>query len=64
MLLDSTSDLPTERVKEVILNLNVKAGKESFFYLKIYDKQKDPNKLNPLINEKVINHTLIQSDFE
>lgn len=62
--LDSSSDLPTERVKEIILNLNARAGSDSFFYLKIYDKQKDPNKLNPLVNEKVINQTLIQSDFE
>ncbi len=62
--LDSTSGLPTERVKEIILNLNVKAGNESFFYLKIFDKQKDPNKLNPIVNEKVINQTLIQTDFE
>ena len=63
LTLDLTSDLPTERVKEIILNLSGKAGSESFFYLKIFDKQKDPNKLNPLVNEKVINQTLIQSDF-
>jgi hypothetical protein len=64
LVLDSTSDLPTERVKEIILNLNVKFGSESFYNLKIFDKQKDPNKLNPIVNEKVINQTLIQSDFE
>lgn len=64
LTLDSASDLPTERVKEIILNLNVKYGSESFYNLKIFDKQKDPNKLNPLVNEKVINQTLIQSDFE
>ncbi len=64
LTLDSATDLPTERVKEIIINLNVKAGSESFFSLKIFDKQKDPNKLNPLVNEKVINQTLIQSDFE
>lgn len=62
--LDSASDLPTERVKEIILNLKVKYGSESFYNLKIFDKQKDPNKLNPIVNEKVINQTLIQSDFE
>lgn len=64
LTLDSASDLPTERVKEIILNLNVKYGSESFYNLKIFDKQKDPNKLNPIVNEKVINQTLIQSDFE
>jgi len=64
VIMDSSSDLPTERVKEIILSLKAKAGSESFFYLKIYDKQKDPNKLNPIVNEKVINQTLIQSDFE
>lgn len=63
LTLDSTSDLPTERVKEIILNLNVKYGSESFYNLKIFDKQKDPNKLNPIVNEKVINQTLIQPDF-
>jgi len=64
LTLDSASDLPTERVKEIILNLNIKYGSESFYNLKIFDKQKDPNKLNPIVNEKVINQTLIQSDFE
>ena len=64
LTLDSASDLPTERVKEIILNLNVKYGSESFYNLKIFDKQKDPNKLNPIVNEKVINQTLIQPDFE
>lgn len=62
--LDSASELPTERVKEIILNLNVKYGNESFYNFKIFDKQKDPDKLNPLVNEKVINQTLIQRDFE
>ncbi len=64
LTLDSASDLPTERVKEIILNLSIKYGSESFYNLKIFDKQKDPNKLNPIVNEKVINQTLIQSDFE
>lgn len=64
ILLESTSDLPTERTKELILNLNTKAEAESYYHLKVFDKQKDPNKLNPLYNEKIINHTLIQPDFE
>ena len=61
--LDSTSKQPTERIKEVILNLSNKAGKLNFVNLKIFDKEREPNKLNPSVNEKVINQTLIQTDF-
>lgn len=60
---DSTSELPTQRMKEVIINLISKSTSSTIFYLKIFDKEKDPNKLNPIMKEKVINQTLIQSEF-
>jgi hypothetical protein len=62
--LDSTSELPTQRTKEIILNLVSKSISSSILLLKVFDKEKDPNKLNPLIKEKVINQTLIQSEFD
>ncbi len=61
--LDSTSELPTQRMKEAIINLISKSTSSTIFYLKIFDKDKDPNKLNPVMKEKVINQTLIQSEF-
>lgn len=62
--LDSTSELPTQRIREIILNLVSKSISSSILLLKVFDKEKDPNKLNPLIKEKVINQTLIQSEFD
>jgi uncharacterized protein (TIGR02687 family) len=61
-LLDSTSDIPTERTKEFILNLSSGAGQEQVLTLKVFDLD-DKDKLNPLELEKVINNTLIGSDF-
>lgn len=61
--LESASMQPTERIKEVILNLKPKASKTNFVTLKIFDKEKEPDKLNPSLTQKVVNQTLIQSDF-
>jgi len=61
--LDSTSETPTGRTKEVILNLSNKAGRIAICYLQIFDKQDDKDKLNPLFKQKVINKTLIETDF-
>ena len=61
--LAATSELPTGRTKEVILNLTSKAGQISICYLQIFDKQDDKDKLNPLFKEKAINKSLIESDF-
>jgi uncharacterized protein (TIGR02687 family) len=61
-LLDSTSDIPTERTREFILNLSSGAGQEQVLTLKVFDLD-DKDKLNPLELEKVINNTLIGSDF-
>ncbi len=63
MILDSTSELPTGRSKEVILNLTSKAGRISICNLQIFDEKDDPDKLNPLMKQKVINKTLIETDF-
>lgn len=59
----ATSELPTGRTKEVILNLTSNAGQISICYLQIFDKQDDKDKLNPLFKEKVINKSLIERDF-
>jgi uncharacterized protein (TIGR02687 family) len=61
--LNSVSDLPVERKQEFILNLSSTAGNEPVLSLKVFDIQEDKDRLNPLINEKVINNTLIGSDF-
>ena len=61
-VLDSTSDIPTERTREFILNLSSGAAQEQVLTLKIFDLD-DKDKLNPLEIEKVINNTLIGSDF-
>jgi len=58
--LDSTSDLPSERNYRFNLTLLASSGSESVLKLKIFDKS---DMLNPLIEENVINQTLIESDF-
>ena len=63
MILDSSSDSPTGRTKNLILNLSNKAGSISVCYLQIFDKADDPDKLNPLFKEKVINSSLMELDF-
>jgi uncharacterized protein (TIGR02687 family) len=60
--LDSVSEIPSERTREFILNLSSGAGQESVLTLKIFDKD-DVDRLNPLLTEKVINNTLIETDF-
>jgi len=62
LLLGSISQLPTERKQEIILNLNNQSSQDEIMYLKVYDAD-DTDKLNPVIEEKVINKTLIGSDF-
>jgi hypothetical protein len=60
--LDSVSEIPSERTREFILNLSSGAGQESILTLKIFDKD-DVDRLNPLATEKMINNTLIGTDF-
>ncbi|KAA3613614.1 MAG: BREX-1 system phosphatase PglZ type A [Calditrichaeota bacterium] len=63
MSLDSTAAAPSGRTKELIINLTNNASNVSFCYLIIYDLMDDPDKLNPLIKQKVINKSLIETDF-
>jgi len=61
-IMDSTSDIATDRTKEFILNINSESVQESALTLKIFDKE-DKDKLNPIINQKVINNTFMEMDF-
>ncbi len=58
--LNSTSDSPSERAVRVELTLSSDTPKNTFLKLKVFDID---DKLNPLIEERVQNNTLIQSDF-
>jgi hypothetical protein len=58
--LNSTSDSATERQVRVELTLSSDIPKDPFLKLKIFDVE---DKLNPIIEERVQNNTLIQSDF-
>lgn len=60
VLLNSTSESPSERLSAVELVLSAEAGNESFLKLKIFDKE---DMLNPIIEERVQNSTLIATDF-
>lgn len=58
--LNSTSDTPTERAVRIELTLSSDTPKNAFLKLKVFDVE---DILNPLIEERVQNNTLIQSDF-
>ena len=58
--LNSTSDMPSERAVRIELTLSSDTPKNAFLKLKIFDVE---DKLNPIIEERVQNNTLIQSDF-
>lgn len=58
--LNSTSDAPSERAIRIELILSSDTPKNAFLKLKVFDLE---DKLNPLIEERVQNITLIQSDF-
>jgi hypothetical protein len=59
-ILNSTSDTPSERAVRIELTLSSETPKNAFLKLKVFDVD---DKLNPLIEERVQNNTLIQSDF-
>lgn len=61
ILMNGTSDAPSERMHRIDLILLPDAG-SSILKLKVFDKE-DTDKLNPLIEEIVKNNTLIESDF-
>ena len=58
--LNSTSDSPSERALRIELTLASDTPKNAFLKLKVFDVE---DRLNPLIEERVQNNTLIQSDF-
>lgn len=60
ILMNSTSESPSERLSAVELILNGDAANESFLKLKIFDKE---DTLNPIIEERVQNSTIIPTDF-
>jgi uncharacterized protein (TIGR02687 family) len=59
-VLNSTSESPSERLSAIELTLNGDAVMESFLKLKIFDKE---DMLNPIIEERVENKTIISNDF-
>lgn len=60
VLLESTSEAPSDRMYRNELVLSADAANESFLKLKIFDAD---DMLNPLLEERVQNSTLIQQDF-
>lgn len=58
--LNFTSEAPSERMGRIDLLLAAEAANENFLKLKIFDIE---DKLNPLIEERIQNNTLIQTDF-
>ena len=58
--MNATSEAPSDRMYRTELVLSADAAKESFLKLKIFDGD---DMLNPLIEERVQNSTLIQPDF-
>jgi len=60
--LDSPSGIATDRMKEFILNIDSKSVQESVLTLKVFEKG-DKDKLNPIVNQKVINNTFMEMDF-
>jgi uncharacterized protein (TIGR02687 family) len=58
--LNSISDSPSERAIRIELTLASDTPKSAFLKLKVFDVD---DRLNPLIEERVQNNTLIQSDF-
>ncbi len=59
LVLNSTGELPSERIFTVVLSLLMKST-DTVLKLKIFDNE---DLLNPLIEENVKNNTLIERDF-
>jgi len=60
VLLNSTSEAPSDRVTNIELIVLPEFSNESVFKLKVFDKD---DMLNPLIEELVINKSIIGQDF-
>ena len=59
LTIDSTSDVPQNRVNEITLMLNREVS-SGILQLRIYDRE---DVLNPLVKETVTNNTIIPQDF-
>ncbi|MFD1315237.1 BREX-1 system phosphatase PglZ type A [Namhaeicola litoreus] len=60
LLLNFTAEAPSDRMTRTELVLAAEAAGEPFLKLKIFDEE---DMLNPLIEERIQNDTLIQQDF-
>jgi uncharacterized protein (TIGR02687 family) len=60
VLLNSTSEAPSDRLTNIELVLMAEFSNESIFKLKVFDTE---DLLNPLIEELVTNNTLLGQDF-
>lgn len=60
LLLNFTSESPSERMARIELTLAADAVSETYLKLKIFDID---DMLNPLIEERIQNNTLIQTEF-
>jgi len=60
IVMNSTSDSPTDRQHRFELTLSRAAASETFLKLRVVDTD---DRLNPLIEERIENSTLIQQDF-
>ena len=60
LVLNSTSEAPSDRLTNIELIVQAEFSSESIFKLKVFDID---DMLNPLIEELVINNTLLGQDF-
>lgn len=60
LVLNSTSESPSERMSRIELTLSSEAAKETVLKLKAFDIE---DNLNPVIEERVQNNTIIPTDF-
>ena len=60
IVLSSTSEAPSDRLTNIELIVMAEFSNESIFKLKVFDIE---DMLNPLIEELVINNTLLGQDF-
>lgn len=60
---DSTSSNPMERIKSEVLKLSSTGSKSSFCYFRVFEwNKKNATKLNPIIEHRLNNNTLIELD--
>jgi len=63
VVMNKTSDNPTERIFSIDLHLISGSAQASVYKLKIYDSENDKDKLNPLIEADIRNQSIIAPDF-